>query len=316
MKEKGDTWECTPLGKPAAPLEGMEKCAWSGEDCAAKKCCNDANMKCFQKDKYFGGCKFNPPKGWDNTVLGDFRGWAQVTPPAADGKDIQGNKLFCFAVQSPNGRVEEAKMIASAMEKKVGIFSCDENSIYQGGEAEKTAWKSISNTDIFISAWNQAIQEGKFWHNDWTVKADADCVFFANRLQMHLEKLRAPKDHPVYIKNCDFKFRFQGSLEVFSSKAVEMLKDHMQECVTRIGHEGGEDFFIMTCMDAMGVGSMEDLDILYDKYATGEHLILDDVSACKNAWTAAFHPFRTIDVWDHCVEVSRIAEQEYNAAHP
>jgi len=159
-------------------------------------------------------------------------------------------------------------------------------------------------------------QEGKFWNNDWTIKADPDCVFFGNRISMHLEKMNVGKYDAVYIKNCDFKFRFQGSLEIFSEKAMETYFEYAGMCSDKIGHEGGEDFYIMTCMDAMGVHAIEDDDILYDKYATGEHLILDDVSSCNNGWTAAFHPFRTLEVWNNCAAAAQQAEAAYAADHP
>jgi len=267
-------------------------------------------MKCFQKDSYFGGCKFKPVDDWDNTQLGEFRGWGQITNP---GQPAQGSRLLCIVVQSPNNRVKEDLLIAKASEMGIGIFGCDEHSIYQGAVAAKTAWKSISNTDIFINVWNQVKAEGKYLSTDFTLKADPDCVFFASRIKMHLEKLQVPKDEPVYLKNCDFKFRFQGSLEIFSTQAMEQYYKYGDECAAKIGHLGGEDFYIMTCMDAIGVGAMEDDTILYDKYATGEHLILDDVSHCASGWTAAFHPFRTVDVWQDCANAALKAEQDFAA---
>lgn len=303
MVEEGDTWDCLPLGQPAAIPDGPEHCAWSGDNCIATKCCNDANMKCFQKDGYFAGCLFKPNEGWDNTIIGEFRGWHQAYSGAGDGPML-GTRLYCIAVKSPNARVQEDQLIAAAQAKNIGIFSCDDHSIYEGAAAAKTEWKSISNTDIFIGVWNQVMDEGKFWNNDWTIKADPDCVFFGNRLQWHLGKLKVGKYDAVYVKNCDFKFRFQGSLEVFSMKAMEKYHKYRGMCADKIGHEGGEDFFMMTCMDAMGVWAVEDDSILYDKYATQEHLVLDDVSNCHNGWTAAFHPFRSVDAWNRCADAA------------
>lgn len=314
MKEEGEEWKCDPLGQPGPIPDGPGHCAWSGDNCIGVKCCNDANMKCFQKDGYFAGCKFKPVEGWDNTIIGEFRGWHQEWVPK-DGPKL-GGKLYCFVVKSPNPRVKEDTLVQAAAEKKIGIFSCNENSVFEGAAAARTDWKSISNTDIFINVWNQVMDEGKFWRNDWTVKADPDCVFFGNRISTHMAKLGIGKDDAVYIKNCNFKFRFQGSLEIFSVKAMESYKKYRQMCSDKIGHEGGEDFFIMTCMDAMGVSAAEDDDVLYDKYATGEHLILDDVSHCSNGWTAAFHPFRTVEVWNKCADAAMKAEQTYAAAHP
>lgn len=315
MKEKGETWECEPLGKPAPIPEGPEKCAWSGDNCIALKCCNDANMKCFTRDTYYAGCQFKPQKGWLNDQIGEFRGWNQIYEATDDGPKL-GTKLYCIAVKSPNGRVEEEKLLASAEERGIGIFSCNENSVFLGAPAPKTAWKSISNTDIFIEVWNQVKNEGKFWNNDWTIKADPDCVFFGNRLQNHLGAMNVGNYDAVYIKNCDFKFRFQGSLEIFSEKAMEAYMDFEQMCSDKIGHEGGEDFWMMTCMDAMGVKTIEDDSILHDKYATGEHLVLDDVSACATGWTAAFHPFRTSDVWNNCADAAQSSEAAWAADHP
>lgn len=299
MAEKGEPWDCFPLGEPAPIPDGPVHCAWSGDNCIATKCCNDANMKCFKKDEYFAGCLFKPSEGWDNAVIGEFRGWHQAYAGGGAGPFL-GTKLYCIAVKSPNARVHEEKLLAAAAAKNIGIFSCNDHSIYEGAVAAKTEWKSISNTDIFIGVWNQVIEDGLFWNNDWTIKADPDCVFFGERLQWHFEKMNIGKYDAVYIKNCDFKFRFQGSLEVFSMKAIEKYKEYRGMCGDKIGHEGGEDFWMMTCMDAMGVWAVEDDSILYDKYATGEHLVLDDVSSCHNGWTAAFHPFRSVDAWNDC----------------
>jgi len=309
MVEQGDAWDCSPLGQPTAVPEGPGQCAWSGDNCIGLKCCNDANMKCFKKDGGFAGCQFKPKDGWDNTVLGEFRGWHQVYEPA--GGEMLGTTLYCIAVKSPNARVDEGQLLQSAAEKQIGIYSCNDQDVFDGAAAPKTAWKSISNTNIFIDVWNRVKETGKFWNNDWTVKADPDCVFFGNRISMHLGKMNVGKFDAVYIKNCDFKFRFQGSLEIFSEKAMESYYKYSGICSDKIGHDGGEDMYMMTCMDAMGVTSVEDDEILYDKYATGEHLVLDDVSSCSTGWTAAFHPFRTVEVWNDCAETAQKAEAAF-----
>lgn len=313
--EDGSPWACMKLGAPAPFESGPERCAWSGENCGGKRCCNDANMKCFKRNSYFAGCKFTAPADWDKTQLGEFRGWHQIVAPAPAGKETQGTKLFCFVVQSPNPRVHEDQLIQRAREMKLGIFSCDENSVYMGAAAPPTAWQSVSNINVFIAVWDQVKAEGKFWHNDWTVKVDSDAVFFGNRLKQHLDKLRVPKYEPVYIKNCNFKFWFQGSLEIFSEKAMELYVKYGHLCSAKIGHEGGEDFYMMTCMDAMGVGAMSDIQVLDDKYTRLDHLVLDDVAPCKNGWTAAFHPYRDADVWAKCATAALQAEQQFAATH-
>lgn len=101
-----------------------------------------------------------------------------------------------------------------------------------------------------------------------------------DRLKLHISQMNPPKEKPIYFKNCDFKFGFMGSLEILSEKALEMFFESGDQCTDKIGHDGGEDFYMMTCMDALGVYSMQDVELLSDKYTTGEHLILDEVTFC------------------------------------
>ncbi|CAK0817195.1 unnamed protein product, partial [Prorocentrum cordatum] len=43
---------CVEIGERAElPDSGPTKCSWSGEDCSGTRCCNDANMHCWKKDR-------------------------------------------------------------------------------------------------------------------------------------------------------------------------------------------------------------------------------------------------------------------------
>jgi len=268
-------------------------------------------MKCFQKDGYFAGCKFKAPEDWNGAEIGQYRGWDQIAEPVA-AEDAQGSSLYCFVVVSPpreatdNTPAIDDQALVDVMERDGwGIFFCDEHSVFQGKPAPKSddadaEWISVANTDIFIEIWDQVKSEGKFWDKDWTVKVDCDAVFFPDRLKQHIEKLNAPKDTPIYLKNCDFKFGFMGSLEIFSEKAMEAFFDKGYQCTDKIGHSGGEDFYMMTCMDALGVFSMQDTELLSDKYTSDETLILDDVSHCADGWKVAFHPYKDPDTLSRC----------------
>lgn len=208
------------------------------------------------------------------------------------------------SLASLEARTDEHALVGQMQQNKMSVFACDAFEVLEGGVApraqENENWKSVANTDIFIQIWDQIKANGKFWHYDWTVKVDPDAVFFPERLKMHLGKLKPPKDAAVYIKNCDFKFGFMGSLEIFSMKAMERFHDKGEQCKAKIGHEGGEDFYMMTCMDALGVNTMKDSTVLNDKYTSTAHLVLDDTSPCNDGWTASFHPYRTTAVWMAC----------------
>jgi hypothetical protein len=263
-------------------------------------------MKCFIKDDGFAGCKFKTEEGWSADTIGEFRGWHQVEKEAPAGQPTLGTTLYCIVVKSPNPRVDEGGLVAQMQQNGWSVFGCDANKVMNGGAAprakEATAggWNSVANTDIFVTIWDQIIAEGQWKNFDWTVKVDPDAVFFPDRLRQHLGKLRAPAGSAVYIKNCDFKFGFMGSLEIFSMKATELFSLNGAQCKNKIGHEGGEDFYMMTCMDALGVKTMKDASILNDKYTSTATLNLGDVSPCSNGWTASFHPYRSAGVWMNC----------------
>jgi hypothetical protein len=270
-------------------------------------------MKCFQKDGYFAGCKFKADKKWVGTELGQYRGWNQVAEGVAP-EDAAGTALYCFVVVSPpreatdNTPAIDDQSLVDAMERDGwGIFLCDEHSIFYGKPAPKAEWISVANTDIFIEVWNQVKDEGKFWDKDWTVKVDCDAVFFPERLKQHIQKMSPPKDLAIYFKNCDFKFGFMGSLEIFSEKAMELFFDKGYQCTDKIGHTGGEDFYMMTCMDALGVFSMQDTMLLNDKYTTTEDLILDNIDHCHDGWTVAFHPYKDPDTLTACWQAANEA---------
>lgn len=282
-------------------------CSWSGEDCSGTKCCNDANMHCFQKDGYFAGCKFEAPETWvGGDELGAYRGWDQIAESVAP-EDAYGTSLYCFVVISPpreetetSPAIDDQALVDVMEQGQWGIFQCDEHSIFDGAPAEQAEWISIANTDIFIEVWNKVKDEGKFWDKDWTVKVDCDAVFFPDRLKLHISQMNPPKEKPIYFKNCDFKFGFMGSLEILSEKALEMFFESGDQCTDKIGHDGGEDFYMMTCMDALGVYSMQDVELLSDKYTTGEHLILDEVTHCTEGGKVAFHPYKDPETLAAC----------------
>ncbi|CAK0875755.1 unnamed protein product, partial [Prorocentrum cordatum] len=110
-------------------------------------------------------------------------------------------------------------------------------------------------------------------------------------------------------------FGFMGSLEIFSRAAIDVYNQHQGDCLVNIGTDGGEDFYMKTCMDAIGVGHMEDLSLLRDRYdfvafpGDFSPVALDD---CSDGGSVAYHPHKTWDNWQECKSMSEAAEGSYD----
>lgn len=217
--------------------------------------------------------------------------------------------VFCFLVMMPTGY--EPELVRAQVIKRAGIFNCNEYAAYSveqidlgsgihtkvisGNTSSKGSWGSWLNTKNFISAWDDIFAAGRFQHSEWTVKVDPDCVFFPDRLRLHLHKFYpAGTADSVYLKNCPKDLGLQGSLEVFSRAAVELYGKHSDECKQKCNPEGsGEDGYIRACFDMLGAQSKQDFDLLIDNYC--------GFGTCKsNDWNVAFHPYKDTDEWFQC----------------
>merc|ERR1712151_1453079 len=103
-----------------------------------------------------------------------------------------------------------------------------------------------------------------------------------------------------------------GSLEVFTKEALQVYLDpgHFEQqtgaewCAQKLGHDGGEDFYMKACFDAMGVGHMSDTSLLNDKCTLGTEECMaagtckfdsHDVSPCHDDAAVAFHPYKDVN---------------------
>jgi len=310
--------------KPYVP--DVRKCSWAGDNCLETKCCANVpvpNWKftefqwytCYKRDEYFGSCRLGEaPGGWDGTVLGHM-GTREV-PKAPEGILVQGTSLFCFAVVMWRNPPKEAfwdseAALANNM-KKMGrsIFGCDGHAFFEGTALGGGDSSSINNIDSFIGAWNKVRDDGRYLKHDWTVKVDCDAVFFPDRLKMHLGNLRTPQGSRVYLKNINFKFNFLGALEVFTREALELYFAKSGECAGKVGHQGGEDYYMEACMDGIGIDHQTDFRLLNDKYAaTGN---------CNDAWAVGFHFYKKVASWNAChdaaVNAAKAAGSDYAEA--
>merc|ERR1719189_563531 len=293
-------------------------CSWEGENCAESRCCRRTGLKCWEKSpdkwascsascgelKQFGG-------EWTCQELGGDKG-AHTIAPLATSDALEYQSLFCFMVITDGGVVPpgvkigyETRIVDAMKKAQASIFSCDGSAIYQGAQATTGEWKSIKNTDVFAKVWNDVKCGGEYLNHPWTVKVDADAVFFPDRLRTKLQKyIKPPSETALYFHNIDFKFNFMGALEVMSKEAVNILLDGIGECLEHIGTDGGEDIFTMQCLDALGVGHMDDYSLLDDKYSHPGHFNLFDVDACDDPAVVAFHPYKAVNSWMGCYKVA------------
>jgi hypothetical protein len=187
--------------KPWIPT--TKPCAWSGENCMASKCCADTQrcnwnfqkcdwFTCYSKDANYAGCVTGkPPFDWNGTRLGGFAPWE--VPPAAPETLIQGMSLFCFTVVMwHNAPTEgfwdsEAALALNQKDQRKGIFQCDDHAFFEGRPLNGGGDGSIRNIDSFIYVWDVVRKDGRYAEYDWTIKVDADAVFFPDRLKLHLD---------------------------------------------------------------------------------------------------------------------------------
>jgi hypothetical protein len=207
----------------------------------------------------------------------------------------------------------EPGLMAAQLERKAGIFACDEytiltstgnvtlgNDAYGPVTARHFKWAPVGiskdgtagNAVLFMNAWDAVMAEGRLWNHDWVLKVDPDAVLLPDRLTRHLA---SHTGKTVYVVNCDkpgMQSMMFGSLEVFSVSAVRTYFKRQATCKWMSREPWGEDFFMGKCMTALGVIGVWDFDLVQD-------------GVCKGAWcgsptSAAFHPFKSLDSWIDC----------------
>lgn len=305
---KNEDWNCTETGE----RNFKSKCSWAGQDCSKTKCCNNNGFTCARKDENFAGCTLTTkkttwfaeqvpvPTDWDGTVLGGGRSEYSVAP-VPEGAPVAGSTLFCVMVYLPNSTEESLMWLAK--KNGVSIFGCNDHMTLHSWKSAGAGWDTgevtLMNTNVFLNAFEQIRQDGRYLKQDWLVKADPDCVFFADRLANHLKALRPPPYTPIYIKNNHVdpglgNNGFLGAIEVFSKAAMQTYFANWEECKQFLGEDSGEDGFFKGCMDALGVGFMTDGNIFTPDY---------DPMACGDGGRVAFHPIKFYNEWQCCVDI-------------
>mmetsp|Transcript_65126 Transcript_65126/g.167660 ORF Transcript_65126/g.167660 Transcript_65126/m.167660 type:complete len:764 (+) Transcript_65126:30-2321(+) len=327
---KWDTpWSCEEIGTRTPPYQKQEdshtgqvspwvaaNCSDEGESCMKTRCCRGVGMQCYAKNKDWATCRAScstEPDPNDNNATWD----CEARGPRSWGLATAGYpSVYCFSVMRLEGY--EPSLMKAQMNQSAGIFSCDGFDILadgvqtlgvpKGKTAEVTTLEipkisvgvsqdgTAANAKLFMAAWDKIIQVGRYKNYDWTVKVDPDAVLLAWRLRDHM---RPATGQNVYVVNCN-KFpgspnfpMMYGALEIFSLPAMAAYAQGSWKCGQQLPwHAWGEDFYMTHCMDFLGVGRIGDFGVLGDNMCTGAN--------CGNAWTAAFHPFKSESGWMQC----------------
>lgn len=321
---------------------GGKACSGPGKDCSMTKCCNVTGFKCFLSSKVGAVCmddikpgdsssphatgKLNPKPG--DTRPSDLVLWDISMPPP-------GTSMFCFeAYTKDTGSTKqsfELELIQAQYDKKTSIFACDEYMVYS--DVPVTLGDSFQSTVISMphlakrkstGAWVNgpafqnifsSIKESGLWSTyDWTVKVDADAVFFPDRLKRKLSGQKVT-EKGIYMTNCEHvSYGFFGSIEVFSKSAVESYLSSLDACMadTKINNISyGEDLFAQKCMNQAGVSNVEDFYLVTDAVcdaiavasATKAEKLIVSTPNCGMG-TPAFHPLKEVPDWLECYETA------------
>jgi hypothetical protein len=189
----------------------------------------------------------------------------------------------------------ESALVDTARETGSSIYSCDDQMVVDGW---KDGGGSESNIGVFIQYWKQVEDDGRYLLHDWLIKADADCVFVADRVKAHIDKFRPPAGAAVYFRNTEYRFHFMGAFEMMSREGAQVFFAGVSQCDEKMGHEGGEDYWMRLCLDTLGLRHITDTSLLYDKYAAQ--------NGCGDEWAAAFHFYKTPETFRGCLaEINR-----------
>jgi len=227
--------------------------------------------------------------------------------------------LYCFALVMPDSY--EVGLLTDQFNKHISIFSCEANAVLsnqrvqiapgyftdivqtelgceKGGE-----FGTALNLDIFIKVWDRIVELGTFRNHEWTVKGDADAVFFPDRLRGLLPH-HAEEGRGVYLNNC--QRGMHGPIEVFSRNAVEALKDNWQACQDHFTQlcggdcKWGEDMFIDQCLQKV-VGARRDNEwsLLVEDHCMADGQSWAGTGMCDGTHVA-FHPFKDQGSYSDC----------------
>jgi len=222
-----------------------------------------------------------------------------------------GIRLFCWSLAQPG---YERDILVKQRQLSSGIFACDDHAVlgfFPWGAAERGSHAmevviieqeavgvskdgTAANSLQFMRAWEAVLQEGRYERSDWTVKADPDAVLLPERLRPHLNTYMGQK---VYVKTCNKPMTegamMFGAVEAVTRRAMDEYRAGSTRCQEEVPWlTWGEDLYLMRCLEHLGVGAVDEFDMVQDGVCEGV--------SCASPTAAAFHPMKSVAEWEAC----------------
>jgi hypothetical protein len=193
---------------------------------------------------------------------------------------------------------------------------------HQRGDPAHISWHATDswlNAGVFKNAFDTLVSSPVLWRNSWVAKVDPDAVFFADRLRLHIKPAFA--DEQVYWINCNMwggkvipdggsvpgvgwdgrtynvRGSMYGAVEVYSRGAMRAYREGKARCANDLHWHGwGEDLFMQTCMDLLGVQKKYDFKMVGDARCIN--------APCSDKSRVAFHPYKEPEAYLKCLAES------------
>jgi len=193
-----------------------------------------------------------------------------------------------------------------------------DNDFHFAKRKETGAWV---NGGMFMQVWKAVSAAGDYLSYDWTVKVDADAVFFPAKLKARIHLMPVPAGG-AFLQNCEkVDYGFFGNLEVFSKTAFSILVANIDVCKHKTvanwkvgiknGKYGpmGEDLFAQICMEKNGVAKLDAFDISKDGACPAKRPVnlkkfKKWKADCSQTSTPAIHPFKKPKEYFACMKAA------------
>jgi len=232
-----------------------------------------------------------------------------------DVEQMRAMSLFCFALCLPG--THQVDLLQRQHEHRMGIFSCDEAIVVSNvsGEAlfgsntkiptitvkEENIGSfsgSVLKTKIFIQAWLEVFQNGRYRGHDWVIKLEPDSVVVPVRLRPSLNlycMAGAVECAPLYLQNDGEALH--GPVEVFSRAAIQAYDSCRDRCIDDLDYsQKGEDWYLSDCMGLLRVPGIEAPNLLSEFHLVGNMQL-----PCTGS-EAIMHPFKDWEVQKQCLK--------------
>lgn len=313
-----------------------DHCSGPKDNCLTTGCCKTSGNHCMKSAPGLGKCQKYCPKNKLCTVVSET-----VTFDVKEHKT-----MFCFSIYTQNTgstkQSHEKELLEQQYAKKVSIFDCDAHAVYADVAvslgaglttiklddvendfhfAKRKTNGAWVNTGMFTQAWKAIGRAGTYSSYDWTVKVDADAVFFPKKLISRIHMLPVPPSG-AFLQNCEaVDYGFFGNLEVFSKTAFSILIANVDTCKKstvsdwkvgiKKGKYGpmGEDLFAEMCLRKNGVTELEAFDISKDgaceaKRPADQKKNKKWHADCASTSTPAIHPFKKPQEYFKCMDAA------------